>query len=31
MDFGQPALQAIADEAALVETLVRWAQQRTLP
>ena len=31
MDFGPPALQAIADEAALMETLVRWAQQRALP
>jgi uroporphyrinogen-III synthase len=28
MDFGPPPLQAIADEAALVKTLVRWAQQR---
>ncbi|MES1994414.1 MAG: uroporphyrinogen-III synthase [Pseudomonadota bacterium] len=31
MDFGPPALQTIADEAALMETLVRWAQQRALP
>jgi uroporphyrinogen-III synthase len=31
MDFGPPPLQAIADEAALMETLVRWAQQRALP
>jgi uroporphyrinogen-III synthase len=30
MDFGLPPLQAIADEAALVETLMRWAQQRAL-
>ncbi len=28
MEFGLPPLQAIADEAALMETLVRWAQQR---
>lgn len=28
MEFGPPPLQAIADEAALMETLVRWAQQR---
>jgi uroporphyrinogen-III synthase len=31
MDFSLPPLQAIADESALVETLARWAQQRTIP
>lgn len=30
MEFGQPPLQAVADEAALVETLARWARQRVL-